>query len=88
MPLVAIILAHGVDFKTYNHDSTIQSGWHDSALSGAAIASRLALVLDLDPGIQFVKVLAGFNSFWSNSLQLNMVLGDHFNCPKLVDFDC
>ena len=89
MPLVAIILACGVDFKTYKHEAAIQSGWHNSTRFDASIASRLALMIDLDQGIQFVKVQARFNSFWSNSKQLNMVVGDHFNCqiPTILIVD-
>ena len=69
-----------VDFITYKHEAAIQSGWHYSTRFDAAIASRLALTIDLDQGIQFVKVQARFNSFWSDLKQLNMVVGDHFNC--------
>ena len=64
MPSVAIIWHVEVDFTTYKLVAAIQSGWHDSARSDAAIASRLALVIDLDLGIQFVKVQAIFNSLW------------------------
>ena len=45
-----------VDFKTYKHKAAIQSGWHDSAQFDASFASRLALIFDLDQGIQFVEV--------------------------------
>ena len=50
------------DLKTYSNVLTIQSGWHDSARSDVAFASRLALMVDLDQGIQFVEVRADFNS--------------------------
>ena len=66
MPLVAIIWHGRVHFKTYNYKAAIQSGWHDSTRFDASFASRLALILDLDQGIQFVEVQAGFNSFHNN----------------------
>ena len=62
MPLVAIVWHRRVDFKTYKHEAAIPSGWHDSARFDASFASRLALIIDLDQGIQFVKVQADFNS--------------------------
>ena len=62
MPQVAISLACGVDFKTYRYDTAIPLGWHNSTRSDALFASRLALVIDLDQGIQFVEVRADFNS--------------------------
>ena len=63
MPWVAIILAHGSWFQTYKRVSAIPSSCHDPARFNATIASRLALIIDLDQGIQFVKIQARFNSF-------------------------
>ena len=63
MPLVAIIWHMEVDFTTYKHEAAIQSDWHDSTRFDASIASHLALILDLDQGIQVVKVPARFDSF-------------------------
>ena len=63
MPLVAIILAWESDFETYKQVSEIQFSCHDPAQFDASIASRLALMIDLDQGIRFVKVPARFNSF-------------------------
>ena len=64
MPWVAIILAHGSWFQTYKRVSAIPSSCHDPARFNATIASRLALIFDLDPVIQFVKVPANFYSIW------------------------
>ena len=66
MPQVAISLACRVDFKTYKQLAATQSGWHDSTRFGASSASRLALIIDLDQGIQFMKAQANFNSFYNN----------------------
>ena len=66
MPRVAIILACGVDFKTYKHETAIQSGWDDSARFDAPIASHLALIIDLDQGIQFVPIAIHFGPFHDN----------------------
>ena len=66
MPLVAIILAWESDFETYKQVSEIQFSCHDPAQFDASIASRLALIIGLDQGIQFVRVQVHFNSFHNN----------------------
>ena len=62
LPQVAIVWHGESNFKTYNNVLTIQSGWHDPVRFSAPMASRLASVIDLDQGIQFVEVQADFNS--------------------------
>ena len=60
--MVAIVWHEKSKFATYNNVLAIQSGWHNPVRFDAPIASRLASVIDLDQGIQFVKVQADFNS--------------------------
>ena len=64
---MAIVWHKKSKFGTYNNVLTIQSGWRNSVRFDASIASHLVLIIDLDLGIQFVKVQADFNSIWSIS---------------------
>ena len=76
MPLVAIILA--CEGPLQNLQPMFQR-YHPA---GTIRRSPLVLVFYLDQGTQFVKVPVDFHLFWSISIQLIMVEGDHFNCKN------